>query len=150
MRKMKFEMSNYQGANFMGSDMRKSVFRMSNLNSAKASVRRSPRCRLRSAELKGANFGRSDLRKAKLNAAESDTSIAHRSGPPWRRFKWCGVPSLRKSLTRTSEIRFLIWSTFTPATLRQVLLPDDVDPNILPPNYRPTDGSGFQFGTRSQ
>jgi hypothetical protein len=143
-RKMKFEMSNYQGANFMGSDMRKTVFRMSNMNSANLQFTDLRGADLRSAELKGANFGRSDLRKAKLNAA--DLTRASLIGVDLRGADLSGVV-FRRSKIINSDLRDTVLDLvdLREATLRQVLLPEDVDPNILPPNYRPTSVAEFSL-----
>jgi len=143
-RKMKLEMRNFYGTSFMGADMRKTVFRMSNLTGANLQFADLRGADLRAVELKGANLGRSDLRKAKLNAA--DLSRASLIGVDLRGADLSGVV-FRRARIINSDLRETVLELvdLREATLRQVLLPEDVDPNILPANYKPITEEEFSL-----
>ena len=134
-RRMKLEMGDFYGSSFVGADLRKTVFRMSNLVGANLQYADLRGADLRATELKGANLGRSDLRKAKLNAA--DLSRASLIGVDLRGADLSGVV-FRRARIINSDLRDTVLDLvdFREATLKQVLLPEDVDPNILPANYR--------------
>jgi uncharacterized protein YjbI with pentapeptide repeats len=134
-RRMKLEMRDFYGSSFAGADLRKTVFRMSNLTSTNLQYADMRGADLRATELKGANLGRSDLRKAKLNAA--DLSRASLIGVDLRGADLSGVV-FRRARIINSDLRDTVLDLvdFREATLKQVLLPEDVDPNILPANYK--------------